>query len=126
MHYIYIYEASYIHNYTSGHAYSIHTHIHLIMRVFKKCVVLPFSSICRTHTLHVAELLVPTSYANPRDLATPQVSELRLGDLLIGVPHDELVKYIWVNYSDLTRPHPKWWFMWGIAPQPPLFQVGEV
>ena len=28
---------------------------------------------------------------------------------------------IWVNYNDLTRPHPKWWFMWGIAPQPLIF-----
>ena len=23
---------------------------------------------------------------------------------------------IWVNYNDLTRPHPKWWFMRGMAP----------
>ena len=29
---------------------------------------------------------------------------------------------IWVNYNDLTRPHPKCWFMWGIAPQPPYFR----
>ena len=29
----------------------------------------------------------------------------------------------WVNYNDLTRPHPKWWFMWGIAPQPPYFRL---
>ena len=24
-----------------------------------------------------------------------------------------MVKYIWSNYSDLTRPHPKWWFSKG-------------
>ena len=24
-----------------------------------------------------------------------------------------------MNYNDLTQPHPKWWFTWGIAPQPP-------
>ena len=24
----------------------------------------------------------------------------------------------WVNYNDLTRHQLKWWFMWGIAPQP--------
>ena len=23
-------------------------------------------------------------------------------------------------FNDLTRPHPKWWFMWGIAPRPPI------
>ena len=28
----------------------------------------------------------------------------------------------WVNYTDLTRPHPIW-FMWGIAPQPPSFRL---
>ena len=28
-----------------------------------------------------------------------------------------------VNYNDLTQPHPKWWFMWGIAPQPPYFRL---
>ena len=27
--------------------------------------------------------------------------------------------FFWVNCSDLSRPHPKWWFMCGIAPQPP-------
>ena len=25
-----------------------------------------------------------------------------------------VVTYIWSNYSDLTRPHPKWWFSNGI------------
>ena len=40
----------------------------------------------------------------------------------------------WVNYNDLprpqvvvgifpTRPHPKWWNMWGISPQPPYFRL---
>ena len=29
----------------------------------------------------------------------------------------------WVNCNDLTRPHPKWWSMWGIAPQPPYFRL---
>ena len=29
----------------------------------------------------------------------------------------------WVNYGDLARPHPKWWFMWGIAPQAPYFRL---
>ena len=29
----------------------------------------------------------------------------------------------WVNYIALTRPHPKWWFMWGIAPQAPYFRL---
>ena len=29
----------------------------------------------------------------------------------------------WVNYNDLTRPHPKWWFMLGIAPKPPCFRL---
>ena len=33
---------------------------------------------------------------------------------------------IWVNYNDLTRPHPKWWFMWRIAPPTTSFQVGEI
>ena len=28
-----------------------------------------------------------------------------------------------MNYNDLTRPHPKWWFMWGIAPRPPYFRL---
>ena len=28
----------------------------------------------------------------------------------------DLVKAIWSNYSDLTRPHPKWWFSKGIPP----------
>ena len=28
----------------------------------------------------------------------------------------------WVKY-DLTRPHRKGWFMWGIAPQPPYFRL---
>ena len=32
----------------------------------------------------------------------------------------------WVNYNDVTRPHPKWWLMCGIAPPTTLFQVGEV
>ena len=27
-----------------------------------------------------------------------------------------LDSFCWVNYSDLTRPHPTWWFMWGTAP----------
>ena len=31
-----------------------------------------------------------------------------------------------VNSKDLTRSHPKWWFMWGIAPPTTLFQVGEI
>ena len=25
----------------------------------------------------------------------------------------EYIQYIWSNYSDLTRPHPKWWFSKG-------------
>ena len=29
----------------------------------------------------------------------------------------------WVNYNDLTRPHPKWWVMWEITPQPPYFRL---
>ena len=31
---------------------------------------------------------------------------------------------IWVNYNDLTRPHPKWCllFLWGIVPKPPYFR----
>ena len=32
--------------------------------------------------------------------------------------------YVWVNYSDLTRPHAKWWFMWGISPEPP-YRLGK-
>ena len=28
-----------------------------------------------------------------------------------------------MNYNDLTRPHPKWWFMWGMAPQPSYFRL---
>ena len=32
-------------------------------------------------------------------------------------------RVIWVNYNDLTRPHPKWWFMWEIAPKPPYFRL---
>ena len=28
-----------------------------------------------------------------------------------------------MNYNDLTRPCPKWWFMWGMAPQPPYFRL---
>ena len=31
--------------------------------------------------------------------------------------------YAWVNYNDLTRPRPKWWFMWGIATQPLYFRL---
>ena len=27
------------------------------------------------------------------------------------------ISSFWVNYNDLTRPHPKWWFMWGISLQ---------
>ena len=30
----------------------------------------------------------------------------------------------WVNYIDLTRPSPIWWFMWGMAPPIILFQAG--
>ena len=30
---------------------------------------------------------------------------------------------IWVNYNDLTRPHPKWWFLWGIAPKSPYVRL---
>ena len=26
-----------------------------------------------------------------------------------------------VNYIGLTRPHPKWWLLWGIAPKPPYW-----
>ena len=29
---------------------------------------------------------------------------------------------LWVNYND-TRPHRNWWFMWGVAPQPPYFRL---
>ena len=35
----------------------------------------------------------------------------------------------WVNYNDLTRPHPTWrlffcfCFLWGIAPEPPYFRL---
>ena len=25
--------------------------------------------------------------------------------------------------TDFTRPHPKWWFMWGISLQPPYFRL---
>ena len=28
-----------------------------------------------------------------------------------------------MNYDNLTGPHPKWWFMWGDAPQPPYFRL---
>ena len=31
--------------------------------------------------------------------------------------------HVWVNYNDLRPPHSKWWFMWGIAPQPPYFRL---
>ena len=24
--------------------------------------------------------------------------------------------WVWAKYSDLTRPHPEWWFMWGMPP----------
>ena len=34
--------------------------------------------------------------------------------------------FLWVKYNDLTRPHPKWWFMWGMAPKITLFQAGEI
>ena len=34
-----------------------------------------------------------------------------------------LFAFLWVNYNDLTRPQPKSWFMWGIAPQPPYFRL---
>ena len=37
--------------------------------------------------------------------------------LRIWVPQPKVV-----NCNDLTRP-PKWWFMWGIAPQPPYFRL---
>ena len=32
----------------------------------------------------------------------------------------------WVNYNGLTRPHPKWWFMWGISPQPPYVRLVNI
>ena len=32
--------------------------------------------------------------------------EYEYDDVLMG-------HYIWSNYSDLTRPHPKWWFSKG-------------
>ena len=31
--------------------------------------------------------------------------------------------FFWVNYDDLTRPHPKRWFMWATASQPPSFRL---
>ena len=37
--------------------------------------------------------------------------------------------YFWSNYSDLTRPHPKWWFSKGNPMKSPYFrkiQVGEI
>ena len=33
---------------------------------------------------------------------------------------------IWVNYSDLSRGHPKWWFSKGIPLQIPLNQVKDL
>ena len=49
-------------------------------------------------------------------------SELGLSQ--IGVPPKcWCFLWFWVNYNDLTRPHPKSWFMWGIAPQPPYFSL---
>ena len=36
---------------------------------------------------------------------------------------------IWANYSDLTRPHPKWWFSKGNPMKSPYFrkiQGGEI
>ena len=33
------------------------------------------------------------------------------------------VLVIWVSYKDPTRPHPKWWFMLGVAPKAPYFRL---
>ena len=65
-----------------------------------------------------------TSYSQPRQFSLGLVLRKNLG---IGLAaHTSVLcesidnlNIIWVNYNDLTRPHPKWWFMWGIAPQPP-------
>ena len=38
-------------------------------------------------------------------------------------PRDLIDSWVWVNYNDLTRPHPKWWFIWGMAPKPPYFRL---
>ena len=44
----------------------------------------------------------------------------------IGPTSPKKGKAVWVNYNDLTRPHPKWWFMWGMGPPTTLFQAGEI
>ena len=36
------------------------------------------------------------------------------------------VQRFWVNCKALTRPHPKWWFIWGVTPPNNIFQVGEI
>ena len=42
---------------------------------------------------------------------------------LAGGQSQSLKPNNWVNYNDLTRPHPKWWLMWGIAAQLPYFRL---
>ena len=58
------------------------------------------------------------------------ISEVVLGLLVLDATATVVAKTchsFWSNYSDLTRPHPKWWFSKG---NPRLFQgnllVGEV
>ena len=64
---------------------------------------------CRLVSLHTLSVDFASRWLEP------QIKALTFSTL--GIEQD------WVNYNDLTRPHPKLCFMWGIAPQPPYFRL---
>ena len=54
------------------------------------------------------------------------VSRSKIHPPPIPPPKKKTRHYDWVNYSDLSRGHPKWWSSKGIPLQIPLNQVKDL